>query len=354
MPGDGRLFWVRARWLLERLRAGAKVTAPLLAEQFEISVPTAHRVINALRDDFDAPMRFDGRLGSWVLDDATFDLPRLPLSAEEVGAVALARALFERVSAPPLARAIESFWRKLEGELLARSPAGVALTRSLDAALPSLSKVPASTLDTVLRALALRRCLHLVYRSPWTDERTVRDVEPYRLVLYDGTYYLIGHCRLRNALRSFNLAAATGVSLLPIAAPEPNERELERYLASGWGAFRGGRTAVAVLRITPPASRLLATQLWHRDQHDQVSRDGTLTRRIPIAGLPELVGKVLSLGAAATVVEPPELASAVAAEVRKMAARLPAASRPSATASQRGRRRVPEARASGFKRITRG
>jgi len=48
--------------------------------------------------------------------------------------------------------------------------------------------VPARTLDTVLRALALRRCLRLVYRSPWQDKRSERVVEPLRLVLYDGTY----------------------------------------------------------------------------------------------------------------------------------------------------------------------
>jgi predicted DNA-binding transcriptional regulator YafY len=322
MASDGRLFWVRARWLLEQLRRGAPVTASTMAQALRLSVPTARRVIASLRDDFDAPMHYDDARQSWRLDDPHFDLPRLPLSAEEVAALALARALFERVSTPALAHAIESFWRKLESELFARSPAGSALARSVDAALPSISKISAATLETVLRALALRRQLHLVYRSPWSNERSERHVDPARLLLYDGTYYLIAHCRLRGELRSFNLAAVERVTLSERAAEEPDSRAVERYLAAGWGAFRGRGAVAAVVRIDPPVSRLLATQIWHEAQHDRFTPDGALVRRLPVSGLPELTRRVLSLGSSATVLEPPELAAAVAAEIRAMAARL--------------------------------
>ncbi|MBI4701873.1 MAG: WYL domain-containing transcriptional regulator [Deltaproteobacteria bacterium] len=327
MASDGRLFWMRAWWLVEELRRGSTVTARALADRFELSVPTARRAIAALRDDFHAPLVFDAAQGSWKLTDPCFDLPRLPLSAEEVAALALARSLLGQISAaaaPVLARAIEDFWSKVEAEVLARSPAGSDLGRVLSAMLPSLSQVRGETLETVLRALALRRCLRLCYRSPWSGERTERVVEPRHLLFHDGTYYLATRCRLRQGEpRNFNLAAVEGVELLAEPAPEPCHEHVERELVAGWGAFRGGKLATAAIRIEPPLSRLVATQLWHPGQQDRWEPDGeVLVRRLPVLGLPEIVRRVLSLGASATVIEPPELAKAVRAEVGRMAAKL--------------------------------
>ncbi|MBI4700887.1 MAG: transcriptional regulator [Deltaproteobacteria bacterium] len=328
MASDGRLFWVRAWWLIEELRRGSRVTAGTLAQRFEVSVQTAHRVIRALRDDFHAPIEYDAAHGAWKLTAPSFDLPRLPLSAEEVAALALARSLFGQIStaaAPPLAEAIDGFWRKIDAEVLARSPAGSDLGRALSAMLPSLSQVRAEALDTALRALALRRCLRLGYRSPWTGERTDRVVEPRHLLFYDGTYYLIARCRLRGGEpRNFNLAAVEEIELLPDSAPEPDHEHVERELAAGWGAsFRGGKRVTAAIRIEPPLSKLVATQLWHPQQQDRWETGGeALVRRLPVLGLPEIVRRVLSLGASATVVEPPELAEAVRAEVGRMADKL--------------------------------
>ena len=136
MRTDGRLFWLRAVWLLERLRRGRSTTAGDLAGAFELSEPTARRIIKSLRDDFGAPLEFDRVNRTWTLVDPRWELPRLPLSPGEVTALALARGLVSRVTAGGVADDMARLWDKLAMELATQTPAGAAFAESVTALVP--------------------------------------------------------------------------------------------------------------------------------------------------------------------------------------------------------------------------
>jgi predicted DNA-binding transcriptional regulator YafY len=123
---DGRLFWVRAIWFLDRLERGLPTTASDIAEHFSISRGTAYRLCDSLRDDFGAPLEFDRSTSTWSLTDPHWELPRLPLSPGEVTALAFARGLVSHVTAPGIADDMSRFWSKLSMELASQSPDGVA------------------------------------------------------------------------------------------------------------------------------------------------------------------------------------------------------------------------------------
>ena len=139
MKTDGRLFWVRATWLLHRLRHGHATTARDIARHFECSLPTARRVINSLRDDFGAPLEYARACCTWTLTDPCWDLPRLPLSPGEVTTLALARGLISSVTAPKLADDMDRFWRKFSQDIAGQSPAGAGLSESVTALAPAWS-----------------------------------------------------------------------------------------------------------------------------------------------------------------------------------------------------------------------
>ncbi len=321
MASNSRVFWARAMWFLGQVRAGRYPVPKDLAVKFECSPQTAVRVKDALRDDHLVPLEYDEQRHGWYLTDPTFELPRLPLSAEEVAALALARDLFAHISTKKLRVAIDNFWSKIEEELSAASPEGPALAEQLSAMLPFLSRIDDDILDKVLRALTTRRSLFIKYRSLWTGDLTDRVVEPAHLLFYEGTYYLIAHCQLRNELRQFNLAGVESAEELEESAREVETAEIREYLRQGWGLMRGDTSATAVIRIEPPESRHAASQLWHGDQTDEWIETGVLVRSLPICGTAEIVRHVLSLGEHAQVLEPPTLRRAVEARVRAMATR---------------------------------
>ena len=72
-------------------------------------------------------------------------------------------------------------------------------------------------LETVRRAAADGRQLHIEYYAAWRDELTSRDVDQYVVFLRDGHWYLDAHCRLVDGVRHFRVdriasAVATGRS----------------------------------------------------------------------------------------------------------------------------------------------
>ena len=80
------------------------------------------------------------------------------------------------------------------------------------------------------RALADGLRLHLTYFVPTRDETTERDVDPMRVVLMDGRWYLEGWCHRAEAVRLFRLDRVEAVKVLEIASEVPaeaTERDLD-------------------------------------------------------------------------------------------------------------------------------
>ena len=47
-----------------------------------------------------------------------------------------------------------------------------------------------------------QRCIEIAYQSLTA---TLRKIHPYKIWFYEGTIYIVGHCHLRNQIRSFVL-----------------------------------------------------------------------------------------------------------------------------------------------------
>lgn len=321
MPSDGRLFWIRSTWFLERLRTGRQCNATHLADKFDYSIQSARRTINSLRDDFNAPLDFDRAQNTWRLTDPTWEMPRLTLSPDELSAVALARSLVSKINAPSVAQPMERFWDKLCLDLSQQSPAGAGFAHAVSARAPAWAFVDTDVMEPCLRALALERRLDITYQSPWNATLTHRTIEPRHLLFYDGSYYLAAHCLLKNgALRLFNLRAITDLRLTD--TPCTNVDFCIDDIIDSYGLMLGGEKTTVRLRICPPRGARAAIETWHPDQIDQTEPDGTLIRTFPVRGLAEIHRLVLSYGAYVDVLAPQELKDQVAAEIRLMAAQL--------------------------------
>ena len=50
-----------------------------------------------------------------------------------------------------------------------------------------------------------RKTIEIVYYTMSRKKETKRKVDPYRIWFFNGTFYLIGYCHLRNEVRVFAL-----------------------------------------------------------------------------------------------------------------------------------------------------
>lgn len=129
-----------------------------------------------------------------------YELPEIDLTSEEAAAVAVAVQMWE---SPELAAAAE-------GALLKLRAAGVHV--ETDAAVASVPAVPARTrgsepvLGKLLAAIDAGRAVRFEHRGRINDPYLMRDVEPWGVVTHRGRWYLVGHDRARDAVRTFRLS----------------------------------------------------------------------------------------------------------------------------------------------------
>lgn len=167
-------------------------------------------------------------------------------------------------------------------------------------------------------ALERGRRVHLRYYVPARDEVTDRDVDPIRLVVVDGRTYLEGWCRSAEDVRLFRLDRMAEVTVLEVAAEVPTGARRPHVLD---GAYRAeDNHHLAVLEVAA-SGRWVADTFPVVDVTDRP--DGSAVVRIRIADEAWLRRLMLSLGGAARVQSPPELAAAVQTDARTALAAYP-------------------------------
>jgi proteasome accessory factor C len=234
----------------------------------------------------------------------------LKLSTDE--AVALIVALRTLLELPGLA----------EGEAVSRALAKVsaAAGHPAEVAAPVVVSVDAreQSLAVVRDGLERRRALHLHYYVPSRDERTERTVDPMRLLLVDGHWYLEAWCRNVEGTRLFRLDRIDDVTVLDEPAappPEAHERDLDG------GLYQPPAEAPLVRLRLARTARWVADYYPVEEQAEVSDPPGGLAVTVRTSDLAWARRLVASLGGTATVDEPAELAAQVAGEARAALAR---------------------------------
>ncbi|WP_037900959.1 helix-turn-helix transcriptional regulator [Streptomyces sp. NRRL S-350] len=207
--------------LVEELRAVAPRprSAPWLARRFEVSVRTIERDLEALRQS-GLPIRSDtGRAGGYSLDrDRT--LPPVTLSPAEALAVSVA---LRTAASTPFAAAAHRAGQKvlavLPADVRQREESLARLVHRVGDHAPGGS----STLNEIIvEAVVSGRVLNLTYTDR-ADAATTREVEPLGLLWGPSGWYLAAWCRLRSAVRGFQLDRISSLELSDerVASREP-------------------------------------------------------------------------------------------------------------------------------------
>jgi proteasome accessory factor C len=233
-----------------------------------------------------------------VLDAQTLDRP-LRLTADEGQALVVAARTLADVPGLAERDALDGVLAKLEEALGGRTDAGVAV--AVDPAGPA-----GSALATARTALDERRRLHLRYLVEARDEVTERDVDPMRLLVRDGRWYLEAWCHRVEAVRLFRLDRVVEGTLLDVPAappPEATSRDL------GDGVFFPAPDDAAITLALDPAARWVAD--YYPVESAEETGGGGLRIVLRTAEPEWVVRLALRLGGAGRVLEPPEVVAAV-------------------------------------------
>jgi predicted DNA-binding transcriptional regulator YafY len=311
--------------ILIMLQLRARMTAQALAEEFEVSVRTIYRDIDAL-SAAGVPVYGDaGPGGGYALLDG-FRIRLTGLTSQEAEAMPVA-GLPGTAAALGFGAAASVTRNKLLASLpdaIRRDAARAGARFHLDSTDWYQGRTPPPHLPALVRAVMDGLRVRFRYQS-WRNRRE-HAVSPLGIVAKAGTYYLIGRARDRDTI--FRVAAIDALEVLDEAADCPPDFDLAVRWSEMVTRFeRGLRSRRAQVLVTAEGARLLAEQGDHAIDGlagAGTEADGRQRLALPIESDEVTARALVSLGADIEILEPPGLRAAVHA----LALRAAGASRP--------------------------
>lgn len=304
----------RIFWFYNQLKRNAFPSMAQYRARFEVSQSTFKRDLAFLRDRLGAPIHYDRHHNGYHLSDASFELPSFWFNPQHLLMIlGLCRRFAGATQSPP--PEIRQFRQRVETLLSMQYGKGVVDRVSFENV--EWARCDNRLLDTVLGAILEQRLLCMTYHTAYSGETACREVEPYRLHSYRGTWHLAGFCHYREQPRIFMLSRIRKIEPLDRHFDQPRF-DVAAFLDESFGIYRGGTARRAVLRFTPTSARIVRDQIWHQNQKTRDLPGGGLELTLPVADLTEIRRHVLKYGAEVEVLEPDELRRQVAEEAARI------------------------------------
>lgn len=288
----------------QELQSNRFPNATTLVEQFEISLATARRDIAYLRDRLLAPLAFNQSKNGFYYTEDGFGLP-FEQSPKIVFLLGMLSKMADEAGLGALPE-VQSLEHRL-AELV--FPEYSKLVNAIHCEWVEIESIQPFIFDAIIEATVKKRVLNIHYRSAQA-ELSQRELEPLRLINYQGRWYLLAYCNLRQDIRLFHIARIQNAVMTRTMFKRDSEDNFSSYLNSAFGIFKGEVLFKATILFTSTAAELVRHQRWHRDQVIEEVDDGILMH-LPVSDDRELVMKILQYGAMAKVISPTELRSRI-------------------------------------------
>ena len=282
-----------------------------LSAQFETSPATSKRDIAYLRDRLLAPLVFDREKNGYRYGDESFALPfengpRIVFLLTMLNRFAGEAGLAELPE-------VQQLEKKLSTMVL---PDYRKLLEKISCEWIEVETVDHHIFAVISEGLAREKFLNISYQA-LDKKNSARKIAPLLIHNYQGRWYLLAYCNLREAVRLFHMARITTVEITD--SPIPPELGINRQsLQESFGIFKGSPHCTAEILFTGTAAELVRNQFWHKNQETNETDEGLLLR-LPVSDFREITMKILQYGSQAKVVSPPELQRIILSEINGMA-----------------------------------
>jgi predicted DNA-binding transcriptional regulator YafY len=195
----------RVLTVLALLQSRPSITGPELAARLETDVRTVRRYIMHLQDVGIPVESSIGRYGGYRLRPG-FKLPPLMFTDEEATAIMLGLLGTSWLEVGQSTAAVEGALAKVSRvlPLYVRERLNAMSSHLFFSSPDKRDRPDVSLLLSLSEAIGQRQRVAIEYRSHY-DQVTQRKVEPYGMVGWNGHWYLVGYCCLRQDYRTFRL-----------------------------------------------------------------------------------------------------------------------------------------------------
>jgi predicted DNA-binding transcriptional regulator YafY len=294
---------MRVLTVLEILQARERVSGAELAKRLEVNGRTVQRYIARLQD-LCIPVESTCGVGGAYRLKPGFRLPPMMFTDEEAFALTLGLRALRHLGLAAFAPATEGAATKL-GRVLPESVRDSANAVEEVVAVepgPWVISTSAESLIRVCTAVRMRRRIAFNYESH-DGKSSRREVEPYGIVHMDGRWYMVGRCRLREALRTFRLDRVSELEVAEQTFDRPAGFDAKAYLQRSMPFVEAGFSIEVWLEL--PIDKARSRFALHRVAIED--ENGGTTLRCARENLEPFAAMLLALGCPIVVRQPREL-----------------------------------------------
>jgi predicted DNA-binding transcriptional regulator YafY len=311
MAFKDRPFFRRTLEFDDLLRQNRKVNATTLSERWETSIKTVQRFIDTYRDDFGAPVEWEGRRGTYVYSDPKWHLPWLQMEGRDLFAVGVALKVLQMYEGTPAAKDLKRIYDRLS----ALMPPEVRISPSsfiekLYVRPQAQRPVDPAVWDAVATALREKCVLSLTYTKPG-GRAEKRELEPLHLVLAGPDWFLLSRDPEDGVVKTFYLSRMSAPVVTMQRFAPPKGFRPEEHFGETIGLYVGKPRFRFKVRFSKVVADWITEVKWHEKQKLTRLPGGDLELELPAGSLLEARRFVLSFGKFATALSPEELVADV-------------------------------------------
>ncbi len=312
-----RLLFIDKK-IREGMSSGVLANSGSMAAEYEVSNKSILRDIDYLRHQRDAPIAYDSSRRGYYYSEEQYQLPAMDLNESDLFAICIAEKTLLQHENSPVYQRLKSVFDKIEASL----PTSVTvqpdwLAENLSVVPEHQTRIDPAVWSTITQGLRQHLSLQILYQRPGDREPAARCFDPYHIVRSQGEWYLVGHCHLRAALRTFAVSRIHSAVPMADAFTIPDDFTPEAYRGGRFGIFGSDRDYRVRIRFARDHAPYLLERQWHPEQEIHKHADGEIELTFPATNLHTVRQWVLSWGGGVQVLEPDLLVMAVKDELRK-------------------------------------
>ena len=295
-----------------------------LAEEMECHPRTVYRDLEALQvAGFPIYTERSGGKNLWsLLDTVKHQIP-VPFSLTELMALYFGRDMLKVFKDTAFYDSLESLFQKVKTTL---PPESIKYLKNVEQTLHLCMKPYKDygkfkeILNRVNDAAINRKSIEIVYYTMSRKKESRRRVDPYRIWFFNGTFYLIGLCHMRNEVRIFALDRIKMLHQTKETFEVPEDFSLEDFMGPSFGVYQGAPAHIKVW-FHPDVVGYIKEKIWHESQQIHPQDDGSIIFEADVAGTDEIRFWIMTWGSKAVVLEPKSLREEIRMEAERMAKR---------------------------------
>ncbi|WP_294818541.1 YafY family protein [uncultured Flavobacterium sp.] len=243
--------------ILIQLQSKRVVKAHDLADRFGISLRTVYRDIRSI-EEAGVPVYGEAGVGYSLVDG--YRLPPVMFTREEAMAFLTAEKLMAKFTDNNLTEHFSSGMFKLkavlrgsEKDLVETLEDNILVVERKSDVLP-----PGNILDILLKAIADKKAVKLVYRAFGNEQESERLIEPIGIFHEHNAWYTIAWCHLRETYRQFRADRMLNAELTGI--PQQERTSLKEYYKHDKEAKAALPVQKAVIRVHKEVTKYMQEQ----------------------------------------------------------------------------------------------